>query len=287
MQHHRPLTALAALAAIVLLAGCGSGGGTATVPIVQPAHVFALSDFKPAGPILPGRRTKVSFTIRQPSGKPLTEYKECCEPHEGVDLVLVRGDDSHIQYLDAEAEPDGEVSEDVVFPTPGRYRITIDAYPKVSSPTMPFNFQLFKWVTVRGKYRPHLPPPYRSSETVDGYRFQVQGHPHLKAIEPTFLVLHVTDPAGHPAIFTNWRGALAHAIFFHQGSLAYSHTHVCKPGAVYCFSAVGNIRVTGHSNAPGILKIGVLLPESGTWRLFVLTYLHGHVVTVPFTLRVR
>jgi hypothetical protein len=287
MQPHHSLTALSALAAVVVLAGCGSGGGTATGPIVEPAHVYALSGFKPAGPILPGRRTDVSFTIRQPSGEPLTEYKECCEPHEGVDLIVVRSDDSHIQYLDADADPDGKVSEDVVFPTPGRYRITIDAYPKVTGPTMPFNFQLFKWVTVRGSYRPKPLPRFRSAQTVDGYHFRIEGRPRLKAIDPTFLVIHVTDPAGHRVVFTNWRGALAHAIFFHEGSLAYSHTHVCKPGAIYCFSALGNIRVTGHSTAPGILKIGVLLPESGTWRLFILTYLHGHVVTVPFTLHVR
>lgn len=287
MRYHGPLIASVALASIGLLVGCGSGGRAATGPVVQPAHIFAVTHFKPTGPVLPGRPTLVSFTIRTPSGKPLTQYKECCAPHEGVDFIVVRSDDSHIQYLEAEADSDGRVSESVVFPTPGRYRLTIDAYPKVTGPTTPFNFQLFKWVTVRGKYRPRALPRYRSTETVDGYRFQIEGHPHLKAIQPTFLVIHVTDPDGHKTAFTNWRGALAHAIFFRQGSLAYSHTHVCKPGAIYCFSAVGTVRVTGHSTAPGILKIGVLLPEAGTWRLFVLTYLHGHVLTVPFTLQVK
>lgn len=286
MRHPRPLIALVTLAAAALLAGCG-GGGAATGPTILPARTFGLSHFEPPGPILPGRSTDVSFTIRTPSGKPLTEYKDCCEPHEGVDLIVVRSDDSHIQYLDTHADSDGRISEPVVFPTPGRYRITIDAYPKLTSPTSPFNFQLFKWVTVRGRYRPKPVPPFRSTQVVDGYRFQIRGQPHLKAIEPSFLVIHVTDAAGRKVVFTNWRGALAHAIFFHRGSLAYSHTHVCKPGAIYCFSALGNIRVTGHSTAPGILKIGVLLPESGIWRLFVLTYLGGHVLTVPFTLHVK
>jgi hypothetical protein len=286
MPHHRPLIALLTLIAVAMLAGCGSGGPS-TGPAVLPAHTFGLTGFEPAGPALPGRRTVVSFTIHTPSGKPLTQYKRCCDPHAGVDLIIVRSDDSHIQYVDADAEPDGQVSVPVVFPTPGRYRIIVDAYPRVTSATTPFNFQLFKWVTVRGSYRPQPLPAYRSTEVVDGYRFQIHGHPHLKSIEPGFLVLHVTDPAGHNAVFTNWRGALAHAIFIHQGSLAYSHTHICKPGAIYCFSALGGVRVTGHSTAPGILKAGVLLPESGTWRMFLLTYLHGHVLTVPFTLHVR
>ena len=285
MPHHRALIPLLALAA-ALLAGCGSGGSS-TGPTIQPARTFALAGFQPSGAIQPGKRTLVSFTIRTPSGKPLTRYKTCCDPHAGVDLLVVRSDDSHVQYIDADAEPDGRVSVPVVFPTPGRYRVVVDAYPRVSGPTTPFNFQLFKWVTVRGRYRPQPLPAYRSSEVVDGYRFQIQGHPNLTAIEPGFLVLHVTDPTGQKTVFTTWRGALAHAIFFHQGSLAYSHTHICKPGAIYCFSALGGVRVTGHSTAPGVLKAGVLLPESGTWRLFLLTYLGGHVLTVPFTLHAK
>jgi hypothetical protein len=282
MPHPRPLIALLTIAA-ALLAGCGSGGSSTDLTVL-PARTFALAGFQPSGSIQPGRRTVVSFTIRTPSGKPLTHYKKCCDPHAGVDLLVVRSDDSHVQYIDADAEPDGRVSVPVVFPTPGRYRIVVDAYPQVTGPATPFNFQLFKWVIVRGKYRPQPLPPFRPTEVVDGYRFQMQGNLHLKAIQPGFLVLRVTDPNGQRAHFTTWRGALAHAIFFHQGSLAYSHTHICKPGAIFCFSALGSVRVTGKSTAPGILKAGVLLPESGTWRLFLLTYLGGHVLTVPFTL---
>jgi len=282
----RLLLALVALGAVGLLTGCGSGAGV-TNPIVQPARTFGLEGFAPSGPVRPGVRTVVSFKIRTPAGTPLTHYKACCDPHAGVDLIVVRSDDSHVQYIDADAEPDGEVSVPVVFPTPGRYRIVVDAYPRVTGPSSPFNFQLFTWVNVRGRYRPEPLPPYRATAVVDGYRFQIQGHPRLKAIEPGFLVFHVTDRSGQKTVFTTWRGALAHAIFFHHGDLAYSHTHVCKPGAVYCFSVLGNVRVTGQSTTPGILRAGVLLPEPGTWRLFLLTHLGGHVLTVPFTLHVR
>lgn len=287
MPRHRPLIALPTLVAAVLLPGCGSSGPTGSGPTILPARTFGLTQFKPTEGILPGRRTVVSFAIRAPSGKTITRYKRCCEPHTGVDLIIVRSDDSHIQYDDTDIAPGGRISQPVVFPTPGRYRIVVDAYPKVSGPTTPLNFQLFRWVTVRGHYRPQPIPANRSTEVVDGYRFQLQGHPRLRSIQPGFLVFRVTDPAGHKARFTIWRGALAHAIFFHQGSLAYSHTHICKAGATYCFSAVGSVRVTGHSTAPGILKAGVLLPESGTWRMFLLTYMRGHVLTVPFTLHVK
>ena len=140
------------------------------------------------------------------------------------------------------------------------------------------------WVTVQGAYHPQTVPPYTATEVVDGYRFQVQGHPKLAAIQATFLTIHVTGRSGQKAVFGTWRGALAHAIFIHAGSLDYFHTHVCSPGAIYCTSVLGALRVTGNSSAPGVLHVGVLLPEPGTWRMLLLTYLDGHHVTAPFTL---
>ena len=278
-------SSLAALAALVAVSGCGgSGGGTVSVPRVAPARTYSLQSFQPAAPVVAGRATTLSFTIQQPSGGPLTAYRKCCQPHEGVDLIIVRSDDSHVQYDDSDIGADGRVSQPVVFPTPGRYRVVIDAYPARTSPDQPINFQLFTWVNVQGSYHPAAVPPYTPGETVDGYRFQIERHPGLKAIQATFLTIKVTNPSGQLATFGTWRGALAHAIFIHQGSLDYFHTHVCSPGAVYCTSVLGAARVTGSSSTPGVLHVGVLLPEPGTWRMFLLTYLGGRYITAPFTL---
>ena len=137
---------------------------------------------------------------------------------------------------------------------------------------------------VRGAYRPEPIGSFKPLQVIDGYRFQIIGRPRVKALQANFLAINVTDRAGHKVRFTMWRGALAHAIFIHQGSLDYFHTHVCSPGAMYCTSALGATRVTGSSSAAGQLKVGVLLPVPGRWRMFLLAYLHGHVVTVPYTL---
>jgi hypothetical protein len=59
----------------------------------------------------------------------------------------------------------------------------------------------------------------------------LRSRPRLHAIQARFLTFSVTDRHGRPARFTPWYGALAHAIFFRQGSLDYFHTHVCRPGA--------------------------------------------------------
>jgi hypothetical protein len=282
------LTLLTLTLCTLLLAACGGSSGPAvSVPTVAPARTFSLSGFQPATAVTAGVPTTVSFTIRQPSGGPLTAYRTCCDPHAGVDLIIVRSDDSHVQYDDSDISPSGQISQPVVFPTPGRYRVVVDAYPAHVPTGGAISFQLFTWINVRGAYKPTPVPPYHATEVIDGYRFTVQGQPHIQSIQAGFLTVKVTDPSGRPAKFGTWHGALAHAIFIRAGTLDYFHTHVCSPGARYCTSAIGATRVTGSATKPGVLQVGVLIPVPGTWRVFLLTYINGKHITAPFTLNVN
>jgi len=230
--------------------------------------------------------TTVAFTVVQPDGAPLTQYKHGAGPHNGVHLIIVRHDLSTIIHTHPPVAPDGRVSTTVTFPAPGPYKVVIDVYPKPTGPASQTNFQLFTTLTVAGKYAPKPLPPLARTETVDGYRFVLHGTPHLKAIDPALLDFTVTAPDGKPATFTPWFGALAHAIFFRQGSLDYFHTHVCAPGVSGCASILGATKITGTSTTPGNLKVGVLVPVPGTWRLFLQTQVDGRILTAPFTLKV-
>src|SRR6202035_967292 len=99
------------LSAVGVVAGCGSSGPGVTVPTVAPARTYSLQSFLPAGPVLPGRPTTVSFSIQQPSGRTLTAYRKCCDPHAGIDLIIVRSDDSHVQYDDSDISASGRVTQ--------------------------------------------------------------------------------------------------------------------------------------------------------------------------------
>ncbi|HET9104316.1 MAG TPA: hypothetical protein VFN55_13260 [Solirubrobacteraceae bacterium] len=276
--------AVTALIAI-LVSGCGSSGsGGVSVPAVSAARVFSLGGFTPAGTITAGRPVTVSFDVRQPDGRPLTRYKTGPGPHTGVHLIIVRDDLASIIHLHPPIAPDGRMSQRVIFPAPGPYRVMADVYPDL--PGGQPNFQIVRNVTVAGAYHPRPLPPFHARQTVDGYHFVMTGHPGLHAIQAAFVHVEVTDPHGAPVHFTPWFGALAHAIFFHQGSLDYFHTHVCAAGAPNCSSLLGAARVTGHTTAPGKITLGVLLPVAGTWRLFLQLRVHGRVLTAPFTLRV-
>jgi hypothetical protein len=272
-------------AACVVLAACGSSSASGpTVPVIPAARTFQLAGFRPDAPATPGRPTTLSFTIRQPSGAPLTSYRSGTGPHTGVHLIIVRSDLGAIIHRHPRPDVDGKVSEPIVFPSPGRYRIVVDAYPNL--PGQLANFQLFRWIDVAGRATPKPLPPFTPEETVDGYRFAIVRAPKLRAIEATPLTITVHDRQGRPARFTPWFGALAHAIFFRAGSLDYFHTHVCSPGATGCTSILGATRITGSSSKPGVLKVGVLVPVPGTWRLFLQCKVNGHVLTAPFTLQV-
>jgi hypothetical protein len=270
-----------AVALCVLLAGCGSSPGTLTVGA---ARTFKLAQFTPAT-FQPDRPQQLSFTIEQPSGAPLTSYRTGSGPHTGVHLIIVRSDLGAIVHKHPPIGAEGRITEKITLPTPGRYRVVIDAYPRLSGPLR--NFQLFRWVTVAGKAAPKPLPPFRPTVTVAGYRFALNHPPALHAIRAAFLNLTVARPDGSPARFTPWFGALAHAIFFRAGSLVYFHTHVCGAGMTGCTSILGPTSITGSTTRPGQLRVGVLLPIPGTWRLFLQCKVDGHVLTAPFTLVVR
>jgi hypothetical protein len=281
----RRLAALAALAGALGLAGCGSSSGTTlSVPKVAPARIFTLGHFQPVGRPTARQPITMSFDVQLPDGQPLTKYKTGPGPHTGVHLIIVRDDLAYIIHDHPPIPASGMLRQTVTFPAPGPYHVLVDIYPNIAGGEP--NFQLFRNIDVTGAYHPIKLPPFHADEVVDGYHFDMQGTPHLRAIQAEFVHVNVTDAHGRPVHFVPWFGALAHAIFFEQGTLNYFHTHVCAPDAPNCGSILGATRITGSAPAPGKLTIGVLLPVSGTWRLFVQLKLHGRVVTAPFTLTV-
>jgi hypothetical protein len=275
--------------AILALAGCGGGGAATTpYPTILPASSYDLVDFQPAVSPKPGKATTVSFVIRQPDGKPFTDFKEGLGPHTGVHVILVRDDLAYIIHMHPPVKhlgASGVIHLKVVFPAPGPWRAVIDVYPNTTGPQT--NFQLFHSLRVVGAYHPKKLPPFSPVVKIRGYTFVMHGKPNLKAIQASFIKVTVTDPNGKPAVFVPWYGALAHAIFFRRGSLTYFHTHICSPQTPNCTSLLGGSAVKGTSTTPGKLTIGVLVPEPGTWRLFLQLKLGGLVTTAPFTLVVH
>ncbi|MCW2968505.1 MAG: hypothetical protein JWM71_2277 [Solirubrobacteraceae bacterium] len=269
-----------------MLAGCGSSGSGLKGPKIAAAKSFALAGFQPAQTVKPGVPTHVSFHVEQPSGGPLTKYKKGAGPHTGVHLILVRNDLSAIIHRHPPIAADGTITDTVTFPSPGPWHVLVDVYPDLGA-NFQRNFQLTTAVRVAGAYKPQPVPAFTPDVTVGGDHFSMTLPRKVPSLKPVFFDVAVKDAAGRPATFTPWYGALAHAIFFREGTLDYFHSHVCGPALPQCTSNLGAASaVKGTSKAPGKLHIGVLLPTSGTWRMFVQAKVNGKIVTAPYTLKV-
>ena len=273
------------LAGAALLATACSSSSRPANPTIAPARTFRLEGFRPAQAVALGKPFELSFRIAKPDGGTLTQYRTGAGPHTGVHLIVVRDDLSTLIHRHPPIAADGTVRQRFVLPTGGRYRVLVDVYPRLTGPLR--NFQLTADLRVSGSAPSGPLPPFRPTQVVDGYRITMHGAGRIRAVAPTFANVTVTDPKGRPAQFSDWYGALAHAIFFRAGSLDYFHTHVCGASTPACASVVGGAPVVGRSTQPGRLGVGILLPVPGTWRLFLQFKPGAHVVTAPFTLTVR
>ena len=264
-------------------AGCG-GSSKPSFPTIGAARTYALASFSPSAAGRGGQAD--ARLVRDPSAG-----------REAADAVQARARAAHRRAPDhraarprddhppASADRGGRDDQrDAHVPgaraVPGRRR----RLPEHDGPQP--NFQLFGSLRVAGRYVPQpLARVHAARSSIDGYRVTLQRHDRrCTRSRRRSLTITVTDPSGKPAEFTPWFGALAHAIFFREGSLDYFHTHVCAPGAAGCTSVLGAAKVTGSSSTPGKLTVGVLVPVPGTWRLFLQCQVDGHVLTAPFTL---
>src|SRR5437016_12820707 len=110
---HAALLAVLVVAVPAIAACGGSSSGAVSAPVIGAAKTFSLAGFEPAGTIVPGHPTTVSFTIQQPSGKPLTSYRTGTGPHTGVHLIIVRDDLAYIIHQHPPVGPAGLLRQTV------------------------------------------------------------------------------------------------------------------------------------------------------------------------------
>ncbi len=276
-------------AGAVSRAGCGGSSRLERDHRRRRRAPTSSSGFQPRGA---GRAreagTVVSFTITQPDGTPLTDFKTRPGPAHGrpPDHRPARPRLHHPRApadRRRRADPPGRRPAGA-GPLPGR----VDVYP-ASTPTGQHELP-----ALRQDHRERRLPPEaaaaasRQDVTVDGYRFTLHGARRLKAIQPALVTIdrHATRTGSRPT-FTPWYGALAHAIFFRKGSLDYFHTHVCAPGAVGCTSVLGPTKVTGTLDDAG--QAHGRRPRPGRRDLAAVPPVPGRtgkVLTAPFTLQV-
>ena len=209
-------------------------------PTVQPAAVYKLDDFQPAGPIVAGK--PVARLVRDPAaGRHAADEVQARRRPAHRRPPDLRPGRPRLHHPQASADRRRRtIAETITFPAPGRYRLVVDVYPASADQQSTRTSSSSGSVDVKGAYTPKPLPP--TSTTAGAGRLPLHA---ARRRRPEGDPGAARDGRRHRArrrearTFTPWFGALAHAIFFRKGSLDYFHTHVCAPGVSGCTSVLG------------------------------------------------
>ena len=277
------LAVLAALVALALVgAGCGGGGGSpACRPSPPPRSTSSTG--RPAGVAKPG---EVDAEIRRAHAR-----------RDGADAVPPRRGPAHRRARDRRARrPHGDRPQapagprrrpsalPVDLPRAGRYHVLVDVYPAPATGAR----QLPAHARPAGGHggrqgaaprvlarraRRRADVPRREAPGSAARRARIDGRRRHRRRRQAGQVHAVLRRAGARDLLP-------------RGTLDYFHSHICGNDPA-CSAGFGTAATTGHSTKPGQLELGVLLPATGKWRLFLQVTHDGKLLTAPFTLRVR
>ncbi len=209
---------------------------------------------------LPVGRQRLSFTISDHDGTPVTAYDE--QHERDLHLIVVRRDLTGYQHLHPTLDTaSGEWSIDADL-TPGAWRVLADTKPTGGDPIV-----LGADLLVPGDFTPEPLGPDRLVAEVDGFDVTLDGD--LVAGAETVLTATVSRDGAPVTDLEPYLGAYGHLVSLRDGDLGYLHVHPDDDGGP-------GPRIGFHTE----------FPSAGRYRLF-LDFQHGGVVhTAVFTVTV-
>ncbi|GAA2247786.1 hypothetical protein GCM10010430_32690 [Kitasatospora cystarginea] len=209
-----------------------------------------------------GQPQTLSFVVRGPDGKPVTDYTATHE--KDLHLIVVRRDLASFQHLHPTRDAAGTWSIPLTLPSAGEYRMFTDFAP-AGGQGLTLGTDLF----AAGEFTPQpLPAPVASVKT-DGYSVNLEGR--LEAGKTSRLTLTVSKDGKPVTDLQPYLAAYGHLVALRAGDLAYLHVHPDgMPG-------------DGRTPAGPGITFYATVPSAGDYRLF-LDFKHGDTVhTAAFT----
>ncbi|MET7295035.1 hypothetical protein ABZS79_23365 [Streptomyces griseoloalbus] len=246
-----------------------SGGGTGhdTTPaggLQVSEHGYTLDLKTPR--VTAGQRADLRFTVRDASGRPVTEYRR--EHDKELHLIVASRDLLTFRHLHPSRAADGTWSTPVDLPRAGGYRVFADFTPAEKGAR---NLTLGADLAASGTYRPQELPRATGTARVDGYEVRLTGG--LRPGRAGELRLTVSRDGKPVTDLQPYLGAYGHLVALRAGDLAYLHVHPHgEPGD------------GKPPSGPGV-SFTATAPSGGSYRLF-LDFRHDGVVrTAAFTVR--
>jgi hypothetical protein len=222
-----------------------------------------LTSSVPAGQASPYR-----FRIIQAGGTPLTRYQ--ASQTQLLHFYLVRDDLTGFEHLHPALASDGTWTITIRPAAAGSYRVFTQFTARPAG--KPVSLVLSRPLTVTGPAAQPAPLPAPAAVThADGYTLAIAGNPEAGTATP--LTVTITRDGKPVTGLQPYLGTYAHLTAFRQGDLAFAHLH---PSGT----------VNGDHGAP-VLHFDAVLPEPGSYRLFLQFRAAGRLHTAQVTLPVR
>ena len=210
-----------------------------------------------------------------------------------IHLMIVSDDLSEFYHVHPELVTDYFILAQT-FPHGGRYHLFVDFTPPGGKRTVE-HFTL----NVDGeKARPvPLTPDAAWVKTVDGLRVEMNADKPLRAGEDFLLTFSLTDEKTRLPVtdMQLYLGALAHVAIFDQGLTNLIHAHPMDAGEVYDPTQGPQFHTHNPDDAakkligqsPSEVKVPMVLPHAGLYKMWVQFQRNGKVVALPFVIAVH
>jgi heavy metal-binding protein len=226
-------------------------------------------------PIQPGRRSRLSFTVRHPDTR--ATVRSFATVHEKqFHLFVVSHDLEYYDHIHPEMQADGSWAIDVTLPKRGYYKLFSDFLPLGGTP------QVIPQLLATGdagdleSARGRLVPDESLRKTAGSMTVSLTLPPDgLVAGRDETLLYHVTDANTGQAV-TNlepYLAAYGHTLVLSEDTLEYVHAHPVELLPDNVSAAAGGPNLTFKA----------LLPKPGRYRLWTQLKRGGVVTTVRFT----
>jgi hypothetical protein len=214
-----------------------------------------------------GQASLYRFRIVQGGGTPLTSYQT--SQTRLLHFYLVRDDLTGFEHLHPALAPDGTWTVAIRPADAGSYRVFTQFTGAPAGKAI--SLVLSRPLTVTGPASPPAPLPAPAATTqAGGYTLAITGSP--RAGIPAPLTVTVSRNGKPVTDLQPYLGTYAHLTAFHQGDLAFAHLH---PSGT----------VNGDHGGPA-LHFDAVLPEPGSYRLFLQFQASGSLRTAQVTLPV-
>lgn len=223
---------------------------------------YALSPVRAPG--APNDRGRLSFTIVDPSGTPLLDYKNVHD--KLLHLIGVRSDGEHLAHVHPVLDQaSGLWSTPWTWKSAGTYRVFADFQPAQASST---KLTLTRTVDVAGELAPSPPLATRTMDEIAGYIVELDGA--LTAGISKQLTATVTRDGERVTTLQPYLGAYGHLVALREGDLAYLHVH-----------PEGAEPAPGRTGGPAV-SFAATAPTAGRYLLYLDFKIDDTVHTATF-----